>query len=122
MRSHHKKQMKYDLVEIPPERELRVLRSSLDLVEKSLSPFLVTSTPSLADIVMYEEIKQLEMLPSTSEFSPKSEAFKSSRPKTVAWLGLMESELSVGYKQTHKMLIGAIMNLEKRRNKAKAKL
>ena len=61
MKDYSKHSLRYDLVEIPEEREVRILLSSLQVLNDQLgkTKFLVGNEPTIADIAIATEIEQV---------------------------------------------------------------
>ena len=110
--SHHS--MRFDLVEIPESREMRLFETAMKLLDEKLaSVTYLAGTPevSLADIACFEEIEQLQMLPAGGK--PPVGRDMSEYRHVVRWCEAMRA--LPGYEEIHKGLNGACKALDKRR-------
>jgi len=114
--SHHS--MRYDLVEIPEEREARLLLKSLTILETQLGKtrFITNSqSPTLADLALVCEFEQLFML--AADLEPPFGCDFSKYPLLSQWVSNMR--LVDGHSTTHKDLSNAIKLVAKLRKQSK---
>lgn len=108
--------------EVKPEREVRLMLRSLEILEQQLAKaggFLVpgTAKPTLADLAVFEEVEQLRLLPQTLP-PPTGGDLTKQFPNITAWQERVRQTVP-GFAEVHKELLGASKKLEEARQKPK---
>ncbi|KAH9255276.1 hypothetical protein BASA81_006716 [Batrachochytrium salamandrivorans] len=112
--------------EVKPEREVRLMLRSLEILEQQLTKasggFVVPGTgrPTLADLAVFEEVEQLKLLPQTLP-PPMGGDLTKQFPQITAWQERVRQTVP-GFAEVHKELLGASKKLEEMRQKQQPKL
>lgn len=117
--SHHSMSMTFK--EVKEEREVRLMKQSLEVLNKALKSsgglFIIpnTSSPTLADLAIFEEVEQLSLLPPGGGPVPDGSDL-SAYPQIVEWQARMRKV--EGYEDVHKPFLGALKKLAEMRKKS----
>jgi glutathione S-transferase len=119
MKDYSKHSMAQVFVEVKEEREARQLIESLQILEDQLrqtKAYIVAETkePTLADIAIFEEVEQLNLLPS-NEAPPYGSNIGSKFPHVAQWQKRMRSVPK--YDEVHKDLAITQKKLDEMRQK-----